>query len=154
MPASNSPRRGPMRGFSLIEVMIAVLVLAIGMLGVAAMQATSLRNTQSAFETNQGVLHTYTVLDSMRANREVAIISGYNLTSYTCNPPARVDTPVSAADLAANDLNDWIVSLRANLGPSACGRIVCNSQLCTVSVRWSDSGDVRGTREAITSTVL
>ena len=75
------------RGFSLIEVMVAVLVLALGMLGVAAMQAVSLKNSQSSFERSQAVTETYSILDRMRANRPAAIIQEYNLGTWTCDAP-------------------------------------------------------------------
>ena len=44
------------QGMSLLEVLIAVLVLAIGLLGIAALQATALRNSQSSLERNQAVM--------------------------------------------------------------------------------------------------
>ena len=48
------------RGVGLIEVLIAVLVMGIGMLGIAALQATSLRNSQSSLERGNAVIQTYT----------------------------------------------------------------------------------------------
>jgi type IV pilus assembly protein PilV len=63
----------------LIEVLVAVLVLGIGLLGVAAMQATALRNSQSSLERSQGVMHVYTILDAMRANPQAARAGGYNM---------------------------------------------------------------------------
>ena len=62
-------RRRVQSGSSLFEVMIAVLVLSTGMLGVAAMQSTSLRNSQSAFQRSQAVVLTYAISDAMRANQ-------------------------------------------------------------------------------------
>ena len=50
---------------SLLEVLIAVLVLAIGLLGIAALQATALRNSQSSLERNQAVIASYTIADAM-----------------------------------------------------------------------------------------
>lgn len=123
------------RGVGLIEVMIAVLVMGIGFLGIAALQAVTLRNSQSALERSQAVVQTYAILDAMRANVAVARIGGYNLNTMTCTPP-------SAGDLAANDLRDWIVALQGNLGVSACGQIACGNLDCKITVQWDDS---RGT---------
>jgi type IV pilus assembly protein PilV len=120
------------RGVGLIEVLIAVLILGVGLLGIAAMQATSLRNSQSAMERSQAVMQTYAILDAMRANVEVARIGGYNLSAMTCSPP---DT----GTLAANDLHEWILSLQADLGASACGQIACGSLNCEIKVQWDDS---------------
>lgn len=119
-----------MRGAGLLEVLIAVLVLGIGLLGVAAMQAAALRNSQSSLERSQGVVNTYTIMDSMRANVEVARSGGYNL-GWTCTAP-------TAGDLASKDRAYWITTLKNNLGTTACGKINCAGTMCTVDVRWND----------------
>lgn len=133
-----------MAGVGLIEVLIAVVILAFGMLGIAAMQATSLRNSQSALERSQATVQTYTILDAMRANRDVALIGGYNLTSWTCDP-------LDPGDLAANDRRKWIESLEETLGdtPNTCGKIVCGSVSCTISVKWDDSRGTGGQVETV-----
>lgn len=65
-------KRNSMAGVGLVEVMISVLVLGVGMLGIAAMQATALRNSQSSLERSQAVIQAYTIFDAMRANLAVA----------------------------------------------------------------------------------
>lgn len=131
-----SPRHA---GFSLVEVLVAVLVMALGMLGIAAMQATALRNSQSSFERTQGVVETYSIVDAMRANRPEALIGRYDLIDWTCTAP-------DAINMATADLNAWITSMKRpdSLGPTACGKIACSGTACLVEVRWSDargSGD-------------
>lgn len=128
-PSFRSP--GNMRGVGLVEVLIAVLVMAIGVLGIAAMQATALRNSQSSIERAQAIMQTYTILDAMRANIDVARLGSYNL-GMTCTAPA-------SGTLVANDQRFWLQTMQANLGPSACGQIVCAANACTVTVRWDDS---------------
>lgn len=135
-----APRRA--RGVSLIEVLVSVLVLAVGLLGIAAMQATALRNSQGAFEQSQAVTLTYSMLDMMRTNADVATIGGYNLASFTCDAPAG-DSRVGREQAL------WIGQLKATLGDTACGRIVCRSEDCTVEVRWRP----HGSREADPQTV-
>lgn len=134
------PSRQNQSGAGLIEVLVAVLVLGVGLLGIAAMQATALKNSQSSLERSQAVIQTYAILDAMRANRDVALIGGYNLSSMTCNPP-------DAGDLAATDLHNWINSLHANLGEGSCGQIACNSENCTIIVQWDDSRGAAGEEE-------
>lgn len=151
MPAHSSfsalsRRRAPrsaaaVRGVGLIEVLVAVLVLAIGLLGVAAMQATALRNSQSSLERSQGVMHVYTILDAMRANPNAARAGAYNM-GMTCAVPG-------AGNLVANDKRAWIDTLQQNLGTTACGQVACAGALCTISVRWDDS---RGTSGSATQT--
>ncbi|MGC1459686.1 MAG: prepilin-type N-terminal cleavage/methylation domain-containing protein, partial [Steroidobacteraceae bacterium] len=45
---AHSPRPARQRGFSLIEVMVAVIIIAVGMLGIAKMQALGLSTTESS----------------------------------------------------------------------------------------------------------
>jgi len=51
----------------MIEVLVAVLVLAIGLLGVAALQTNALKNNQSAFQRSQASMLAYYMMDAMRA---------------------------------------------------------------------------------------
>lgn len=149
------PQPAAQRGYSLIEVMVAVLIMGIGLLGIAAMQATALKNGQSSLERGQAVVQSYAILDAMRANRDRAIAGDYNLASMTCTVPSATGT------LAQNDLNSWITALKNTLGSGAgndtttCGQINCvgdtptQSNVCTVTVQWDDS---RGSASAATST--
>jgi type IV pilus assembly protein PilV len=127
------------RGVGLIEVLVAVLVLAIGLLGVAAMQATALRNSQSSLERSQGVIHVYTILDAMRANPAAARAGTYNM-ALTCAVPA-------AGSLVASDQRAWITAIQQDLGQTACGGIACAAGLCEINVQWDDSRGSGGSKE-------
>ncbi len=148
------------RGMSLIEVLVAVLIMGVGLLGIAAMQATALRNSQSALERSQAIIQSYAIIDAMRANRAAAIANAYNTGSMVCAAPA-------AGTLAQTDLNQWISSLKlamsgvANAGAdtTSCGEVACMADLCTVTVQWDDSRgtDVDGTdatERSVTTSVL
>jgi type IV pilus assembly protein PilV len=137
-------------GVGLVEVMVAVAILAFGMLGIAALQATAMRNGKSAAERSRAVVATYSILERMRANYAVAGNCGYDLAAMTCEPP-------NTGDLAATDLHDWIESLQEQLGPAACGQIVgCGSEACTIIVQWDDSRGTGGsaTQQVVTETRL
>ncbi|WP_045737142.1 type IV pilus modification protein PilV [Xanthomonas sp. MUS 060] len=134
-----------MAGVTLIEVMISVLILGVGMLGVAAMQTTALRNNQSALQRSQIVMETYTILDAMRANRAAAIKGSYNTTGMLCNAP-------KVTDLISGDQAMWLNGLKAAIsGATAaagdnttCGTIACLPNkmgivICTITVQWDDS---------------
>ena len=118
-------------GSTLLEVMVAVLVLSTGMLGVAAMQSTSLRNSQSALQRSQAVMQAYGIMDAIRANK--ARIDAYNLAL-----PSTCAVPSAGATVAGRDLNAWITSLQATMGPGACGGIACAGLECRITVRWDD----------------
>lgn len=148
--AMPSPPPRLQRGVGLVEVLVAVVVLAFGLLGIAAMQLTSLRNSQSALERSQATAQTYAILDAMRANRAQAIIGAYNVP-LICVAPA-------SGELVANDLRHWIQSMQQPqvLGPSACGAVACNATACTITVQWDDSRAHGGDDEqqVVTRTML
>lgn len=126
----------------MVEVLVSVLVLAIGLLGVAAMQATALRNSQSAMERSQGVVYTYAIFDAMRANQAAARAGAYQRTLSTA-------IPGGGGSVANDDIAVWMQSLQRDLGPTAAGGIDCNADLCTITVQWDDS---RGTGGSVTET--
>lgn len=128
------------RGVGLIEVMIAVLIMGVGLLGIAAMQATALRNNESALERTQATIQTYSILDAMRANRNNVL--SYNIAK-TCT------VPTASGTLAQNDLHDWIDSLKDTLGDNdgSCGAVSCNGADCTITVYWDDSRAKDGSTE-------
>lgn len=134
MHAKTSKYSGPasQRGASLLEVLIAVLILAIGMLGMAALQAVSLRNTQSASDRTTAVIQSYAMLDMMRANRVQARAGAYN-QSFLCVAP---ETPANRIE---GDVARWITQMQEAMGPTACGSITCAASTCEIKVRWNDS---------------
>lgn len=129
-----------MRGVTMIEVLVAVVILAFGLLGIAAMQMSALRNSQSSMDRSQATVQSYAILDAMRANLAVARIGGYNLTPMTCSAPA-------PGTLAQNDLNAWMTSLKQGVGDSACAMIVCGGVECEITVQWNDSRGKGGSSE-------
>lgn len=104
------------RGISLIEVLVAVVVLGIGLLGVAAMQSVALRGGQSSLETSQAIMQTNAILDAMRSNRANAV--NYNTGGMVCAQGA-------AGTLAQNDLRNWIGDLKLNITNNAADATTC-----------------------------
>jgi type IV pilus assembly protein PilV len=70
-------------GFSMVEVLVSVLVLSIGLLGLAGLQASSLRNSQSAYFRSQATEMAYDIADRMRANLAGASTAGGQLYDNT-----------------------------------------------------------------------
>jgi len=87
-------------GFTLLEVLIALLVLAIGLLGLAALQTTGLRSNQMATIRTLATQIAYDMTDRMRANPTGMAASEYVIA--TNETPA--DPPVTRADI---DLTEW-----------------------------------------------
>ena len=118
------------KGVGLIEVMVAVLVLAVGLLGIAALQAVTLRNVGSSASRTQASMQIYSMMDIIRADRLNA--GSYNTNIYVAGD----DTGSDAGTVAG-----WLDGLKATVAPDAKGRIVCDggSLVCTVGVQWSDA---------------
>ena len=126
--------RGLQQGVGLLEVMIAVLVLAIGILGIAALQAITLKNTGSSAARTQAAIQAYSMLDMVRADR--ANVATYNTNTYVAGSGG--GTPGTMAG--------WLDGLITAIDPSAKGMVVCdaNSMICSVGVQWSDSRATAG----------
>lgn len=134
----SAPRN--VRGISLIEVMVSVLVLAVGLLGIAAMQSFALRGGQGSLESTQAIMQTGSIIEMMRAN------SGVDYTmSKQCVAPS------AGSSLVANDKRAWIQALKSTIGNNAstCGEIACATGTCVVTVYWDDSRAGGGTGRKI-----
>jgi len=125
------PRCAP-RGGTLIEVLVSVLVLAIGLLGAAALHTAALRNNQSNYEHAQMTLLTQGMFDAMRSNIAGVTGGAYEMANWTCTAP-------NGGTLAGDDIAAWIGDLQAQINPGACGRITCTARDCTVGIQWDDA---------------
>ncbi|HFD80827.1 MAG TPA: type IV pilus modification protein PilV [Gammaproteobacteria bacterium] len=118
------------RGFTLIEVLVAVIVLSIGLLGLAGLQATGLKNNHSAYLRSQAVTYAYDITDRMRANRNSAIGGNYNFVAGNAIP--------SGSGIAQSDLAEWLTSVRNNL-PGGDASVVVNGRSVVIDIQWDDS---------------
>lgn len=132
------------RGFSMLEILISLLVLSIGLLGLASLQVVGLQNNHSAYLRSQVTLLSYEIVDSMRANRQAAMDGAYNIENFGNQPGGHANQAV------AMDLEDWWVNLRNTL-PDGQARIRVDSDgNVVVRVRWLDERrpeDVDGEQE-------
>jgi type IV pilus assembly protein PilV len=123
------------RGFSLIEVLISVLILSIGLLGVAGLQISSIQFNQSAQLRSIAISQISNMVDRMMAN-QVGINTGlYNSQSgIPTNPEC---SPCSPSQIAFHDLYEWNNSNRILL-PNGQGTVVGNNNRYIVTVRWDN----------------
>lgn len=156
-------------GFSLIEVLITVIVLSIGLLGMAALQLASLRDSNRANERSIATVLAYDITDRMRAN-PAGVVAGDYLVDPDDPPVApAVANGASAQDycvsdftgtatsdicnsreLASADVYDWFTRIGQSL-PGGLGEILCtdaddtDTAVCSpgsrfvISVLWDDS---------------
>lgn len=129
------------KGFSLFEVLISMVVLSIGLLGLAGLQVTGLRNNHSAYLRSQATLLAYDIADRMRANSIAALGGSYNLAlDATPATPAKDCTATSCmpAELAAYDLYNWFQRLTVVL-PAGDSIIQLSSGVVTITLQWDET---------------
>jgi type IV pilus assembly protein PilV len=155
-------------GIALIEVLVTVLVLAIGFLGLAGLQLTALRNNSSAYERSQATMLAYDIIDRMRANRNAALNGDYSVALNTA--PTAADCRGSSANctttqLATFDVNQWKCNLGkwsshascVSLGitdvklPNGDGSIVVNGSRATITIQWEDDRSATTAADKLTT---
>lgn len=109
------PRRSGQSGFSLIEVLVAVIVLSIGLVGVAGLQAVSLQNNQSAFMRSQATALAYDLADRMRANVPGANAGMYDPTAKAATAGCKSASGCTTQQMAENDLYEWSAAIATYL---------------------------------------
>jgi len=137
-------------GFTLIELMVAVVIFAMGVLGLAAMQGQGLKFNSNAYERSQAVILAADMADRIRANLDVA---GNNALLYgaiggapaapapsTCTGTGNT---CSGAQMAAVDAYEWL-SLIQQILPQGTGSVTCSTagacapgDTYTITVSWT-----------------
>lgn len=113
-------------GMTLIEVLVAVLILGVGLLGAASVQLNALKYTDSSLMTSQASFIAYDMLDRIRANSSA---------DYTVTPPGSGNLNVARDQ----DLYDFTTNIVAFGGPTATGSITVNQRVFTITINWDDS---------------
>jgi type IV pilus assembly protein PilV len=144
------------KGFSLVEVLVALLVLSIGLLGLAALQTTSLKfNTDSYFRT-QATYFVYDIIDRMRANSNSVVSGGtYDIpdaaaadsiystylsckaSSCTCSGASLCNT----TQLATHDVGRWYERMEAVLPGASTSRATISidaAKKVIVNINWTE----------------
>lgn len=129
-------RRHRQRGFSLLEVLVALLVLSIGLLGLAALQTMGLKFNTQSYQRTQAVLNAYDIIDRIRANPAGMATGGYDNIGLTAAAPTPPTCPCTPAQMATYDVAQWKASLTQLLtqGKGAvCRGTLDTSWTCTVT---------------------
>lgn len=97
-----------MQGFSLLEVLIAIVVLSFGMLGLAGLQTNGVKNTHSANLRTLAVHQAYDMADRMRANPNGVKANLYDAIPITAGAAIScVSTTCTATQLRDYDQYVW-----------------------------------------------
>lgn len=136
-------------GFSLIEVLVTLVIISLGLLGIAGVIVNGLKNNQSSYARTQASVLANDIIDRMRANRTTAETSPYAYNLALGASP-------TGSGVVLNDLTQWRASL-ASAMPSGTGSVtMADATKVTIVVQWDDSrasSDAPTNRAATTTTV-
>ena len=146
------------RGFGMIEVLVAVLVSAIGIIGIGLMMLHTLQDSGSAMQRSRAVNLAIDIAERIRANPEArddyVLAAGATPTNNNCYPNgSTAATTCTAAQLAQTDLWEWQQRLTATGSglPGGTGVITANTAVdpnqYTIQVQWDGNTAPDGTLE-------
>jgi len=125
------------RGVSLIESMVALLVISIGLLGIASLQITAMQQNANALNHSQAVWAAYNMADRVRANASefasYADIDTSNAYSQDC-----LGASCSNVQMVTADAADWSEAVQTL--PAGRGLITGDATELAITVLWDDEG--------------
>lgn len=139
-------RLGP-RGVSLLELLVSIVILSVGLLGLAGLQTRALAYGQSALFRSQATALTDDILDRMRVDRAHAKAKLWDTALST--PSASI----TGSALYETDLKDWKEQVETLL-PSGKAQIAVVDDTCTVILEWDDSRGREPAQQFLTKTQL
>lgn len=126
------PSSKAQNGFTLLEVLVTMVVMALGLLGYAGLQVASLKNSASAYQRSQATILAYDMIDRMRANRIQAVAGVYNIA---------IGATPGGAGIAGADLVDWKALVGNALPGGDAGINVDGSGNALITIQWADKRD-------------
>ena len=129
LPPVHKLRRA--QGMTLVEVLVTLVIISVGLLGVAALQLTTVRNNSDAYVRAQAAVLASDMLDRMRANRNGTSggPQGYEIGMDEEEPET----------VAGDDIANWRRVLEEQL-PQGKGEIRYDgaTELVTITIQWGE----------------
>lgn len=144
--------RQAVAGFTLLEVLVALVVLSIGLLGLSGLQTTGLRGSHSAMLRSEATILANDILDRMRANRGAALAGTYNISFGATASSAACSVNCTPAQVAAADLFQWRSYIERL--PGGQGQVSVASGVATISVQWVDDRSGATSNPFVTVTAI
>lgn len=121
--------------FTLLEVMIALVIFSIGLLGLAGLQSAGIRNNQISYSRTVAQQLLYDMADRIRNNPTV----DYSTIGGAANDC--INNNCNIATMAEFDVFEWNTAITDPNGPlkNAAGFIVVNGSAFTVSIGWDEN---------------
>ncbi|MBQ0755742.1 MAG: type IV pilus modification protein PilV [Amphritea sp.] len=136
----SSAKKISQQGVSLIEVLVTLVLVAIGLSGMMIMQVRGLEQNQSAYLQTQAIAMAGDLADRMRLNKKAALNDFYRLAKNdtAANFANPASTPIEKK-LAYNDLNTWLGWIETSL-PLGDAVIIRNNQVIQIMLSWGGEG--------------
>jgi type IV pilus assembly protein PilV len=144
---SNAHTISRQRGITIVESLVALVVLSVGMLGIASLYITSLKANRSALVRTQAVNLAADIADRIRANRGGK--ADYETSGYEGGPEGQDCSTASCtpSQIAENDLSLWEANITKYLPNGATGTVAFAPQASstqpntyTITVEWPEQG--------------
>ena len=131
----NNDNTNKQNGFTLIEVMVALVIFSIGLLGLAGIQQVSLSQNATSMQRTVAMNFAYDMLDRMRNNKSTNYTTATAASSPNC-----VSAPCNATQMANYDIYEWNLDLAytKNL-PNGRGFITGGPTGYTIYVGWDEN---------------
>lgn len=140
------------QGITIIEVLIAMLILAVGLLGMASLQVRAVSDTSNASYRSIAIYYANDMADRMRANGDGVTNGSYNSVAGAAQAAACLTVAgCSSAQMAGHDKWEWLQNLGRSL-PAGTGTLAVNGGVYTVNVSWTDRV-AQGATSTATSTI-
>jgi type IV pilus assembly protein PilV len=120
------------RGFTMVEVLVSIVIVAIGLLGMAGLTAASLKSNNTSYYRSQATVLANDILDRMRANVVQARGQQYDIAAGPAYTAA-------AGTLQRFDCEEWFAAVQAAL-PGGTGTVDVNAGTATIVITW-DGGE-------------
>lgn len=142
-------------GFTLLEVLVAIVVISLGLLGLAGLQAATLRNNQIAYYRAIAIQQTYDMADRIRANQAGVTAGSYNnLTATIPADPDCVTNTCTAANMAVADHSQWNNN-NARLLPAGTGTVAAAAGgAFDITVSWNENTEAGSTAQQFVTRVV
>jgi type IV pilus assembly protein PilV len=126
------------QGLTMIEVLIAMVILAIGLLGMESMQVMSLQDTGNSGYRSIGIYLANDMADRIRANKVAMDANNYNsISGASLNSSCLAAAGCSTSAMANHDKQEWLDNLAQSL-PGGLGTISRSGDIFTVTVSWTE----------------
>ena len=170
--STRSTKALPARGFTLVEVMVALIVISVGLLGIASMQGLAVSASNGSRQRSLAALEAASLSASMHVDRlfwlgngtTTITVSGNTITASggsgglaaavsaapTCAPTSPTAAACTPDLVAAHDLISWAASVSALL-PNPVSTITCGTTTplsCTIDMKWIENSVAANKQEA------